>query len=578
MPVRAHLSSTSQIARSSPDKETPRLRDPLVDTANATPVASHTQPVAIPLRLRWLPANTLLMAGLLWTHRAVADEPRRATEPVSLRDSAVDLLAVADAFDQGDAFDLNLRLAFDHTQRRADVHREMSAPSSGGYLGASRSVATYKESTQRLIPEVNIGLFRDLALTLRLPIILAYDRQLASLDGSAGDPLATAGSPGLTDPSTGAPEQLFSPDFRAPTRSGIEYLAVGLDVGLMNQFRRPSQPNWVIGLEGRFNVAEPMHACNAAPASGEVDCAAPSDIDRDGKNDPLGDASATFDVPLDDGTSLSDQSEGTFSRARTPGVSRGTHALELHTYISRRLRYLEPYTGVAALFELPADGSDFRATDFPGVETRTPPARGSLVAGLAIIPWEHPEQFSRLSVDLRFTGTYVSRGRDYSELFDPLGSSAAQSLRYPNFSGHRAGELPNGQLDPSAPSVIDPNSQRVSFTGLTEVEQHADYKLQAKFTWQAGRYVRFDLAGTWRIIAGHLITLGNPCNAAAPSPVAQSGTCLTTEPQNSGDNPELRSSGTPNPDERRVINTPGQRFRVDTSHGFSLWVRVNVLF
>lgn len=516
-----------------------------------------------------LPGFLTLCAALLVPCRpARADEPRQPTEPNVLSDTAVDLLDVADAFDHDDPFDVNLRLSFDHESRSATIRRENAAAGAGvmggGYLSDRLGVASYGESTQRLIPEINIGIFRELALSLRLPIILANNRGLTELEGSAANPAATEGLSG---------EQLFSPNFNSPSRSGIEYLAVGLDLGLMSQFRNPSHPNWVIGVEARFNVSEPMHACNAEPESGEEQCAHPADINRDGENDPLGPA---FDAALSDGANLSDEPEGNFAGGRSPGVSRGTHALEGHAYVSRRLRYIEPYTGIAALLEFQADGSDFGGGDFVGALINHPPLRGSVIAGIAVIPWEQPEKFSRISVDFRVTGTYVSEGRDYSELFDALGSSNAPSLRSPNFETYRANTLPDGSPNPQVPSTVDPNSRRVNFTGLTDVQQHGDYKLRTQFTWQAGRYVKFDLAATWRIIQGHFITFDQACNPAIFQLPTEAGTCKVN--LGSSASPDWRATGAPNPEHRRVINDPGRRFRVDTSHGFALWLRANVLF
>ncbi len=521
------------------------------------------------LQARKLAVGSFVAASLSWTLPASADEPRQPTEPSVLNDTAVDLLDVADAFDFKDPFDVNLRLSFDQEHRTASVFRETAAADSGlnagGYLDNKLPVATYSESTQRLVPEINIGLLRELALTLKLPIILANNRGLTELDGSTGTPEATEGFEG---------EQLFSPNFESPTRSGIEYFGVGLDLGIMSQFRNPAQPNWVLGIEGRFNVSEPMHACTSNPPPGQQECTHPADIDRDGMNDPLG---PSYDATLDDGGNLADEPEGSFAGSRTPGVSRGTHAVGGHAYVSRRARSIEPYTGIAALVEFPASGSDYGTLDLTGALVDHPPLRGSVIAGIAVIPWEQPEKFSRVTLDFRVTGTYVSEGRDYSELFDALGSSSAPSIRNPNFEAYRANTLPNGELDPNTPSVVDPNSRRVYFTGLTDVQQHGDYRLQSKFTWQAGRYVKFDLSAAWRIIQGHYITFDQACNPNFFGTVAEAGSCkLNQAPP--GQTPQWQPTGAPNPQYRRVLNDPGRRFRVATSHGYSLWLRANVLF
>lgn len=487
-----------------------------------------------------------------------------------LSDTSVDLLDVADAFDGQDMFDFSLRLSFDHSSRQTPIRREtnISQPglTTGGYVVDTMDVATYRESTQRLVPDFTVGLYHDLALSVRLPVILADNRRLDARGGSASQPITTAGLEG---------EQLFSPDFESPTRSGIEYLAVGLDWAVMNQFRHPARPNWVFGVEGRFNVSQPMRACNENPKAGQVKCAYESDINRDGNADDLG--------PLYD--DLQGEPEGDFSGDRGgPGVSRGTTGLELHAYVSKRLRYIEPYTGVAALFEFQGKDTAYGPFNLEGSLVNHPPLRGTVIAGLAVIPWEQPEKFRRISIDFRVRGTYVSEGRDYSELFDALGSSDAPSLRKPNFSSYTA-NVPEGgsldDLDPNAPSVVDTSSNRIHFTGLTDVQQHGDYEVRAQFTWQASKYVKFDVGSALRLIQEHFITFDQACNPDVTRQVVRSGPCKqddTTAEEAANNEIAWKSGGLPNPNHRKVINDPGQRFVADASYGVRAWVRASVLF
>lgn len=503
----------------------------------------------------------------LTTGTAQAEEPRLPTEPSVLRDTSIDILDVADAFDGADKFDFNLRLSFEHDSRSAPIRRETNIAqpglTTGGYISSTMDVATYYESTQRLVPDFTLGLYHDLALSLRLPVILANTRRLEERGDSLSQPVTTAGLPG---------EQLFSPEFQAPTRSGIEYFAVGLDWGIMNQFRNPARPNWVVGVEGRFNVSEPLRACNDAPKAGQVKCAHDADINRNGEADDLGGRYSD----------LTGEPEGNFSGDRGPGVSRGTTGLEAHAYVSKRLRYIEPYTGVAALFEFQGKNTAYGPFNLEGTLVNHPPLRGTIVAGLAVIPWEQPEKYRRISLDFRVRGTYVSEGRDYSELFDALGSSDAPSLRNPNFTSYAA-NVPDSadSLDPEAPSVIDQSSNRVHFTGLTDVQQHGDYEARAQFTWQASRYVKFDVGGAWRVIQEHFITFDQACNPDVTRQVVRSGPCKvddTTAAEAANGEVAWKAGGLPNPHHRKVINDPGQRFVVDTSHGLRAWVRASVLF
>src|SRR6185503_11912670 len=88
---------------------------------------------------------------------------------------------------------------------------------SGGFTSNLMNVASFSEQTSRLIPRVDIGLYKDLALYFRAPIILNNSRELGDLNGSQlQQPTVLQGAPG---------EQLFGLPFKSPDRSGLEYLA-----------------------------------------------------------------------------------------------------------------------------------------------------------------------------------------------------------------------------------------------------------------------------------------------------------------------------------------------------------------
>ncbi|HKO49281.1 MAG TPA: hypothetical protein VJV79_16220 [Polyangiaceae bacterium] len=510
------------------------------------------------------PLLGLCCIALCTATRARAEEPHKASEPRVLKEPA-EITQVADAFDDDDdIFDLNLSLGYESTWSSAVIRRDTTIDQpglgGGGYLQSDLNVAQYNQVTSRLLTRADIGLYKDLALVVRVPIILSDDRELKGIAGSENQQSVTlAGAPG---------EQLFSLPFKSPTRSGIEYLALGIDAGLMNQMRNSARPTWVIGVEGRFNVSEPMHACNPNgnglnQASGQVQCAYPSDLNRNGKSGEYPNADAG---PL----------EGNFSGSRSPGVSRGTTAIEAHTYLSRRLKYIEPYAGFRALVEFQNKSTDYGSTNLKGVLANHPPLRGTLLFGVNVIPWEIREQFQRITLDFRFTGTYVSEGRDYSELFDALGSSDAPSLRVPNYAEYQ--QNPNCTASTpcdQAPSVINPRSEKVYFTGITGVQAHGTYRLSAAFTWQAGEYIKFHVGSGYTLVQSHFITVDQACSPSSGGDGAKAGPCRGGgAPASSAST----ASGTPNPNFRRVIDDPGHRFKVDESHAIDAWINATVMF
>jgi hypothetical protein len=482
--------------------------------------------------------------------QAAAIEPQSGTEPEVLREPA-EVTRVVDAWDESGGIDLHFTLGYSSNWKRSTLRRETQDPALDARAADGTviiPVAHVAENTSRLNVRAELGLYRDLALILRVPIVLSSSVTLEPRgDGGA----ATDGAPGVP---------LFSVPFDSPNRSGVEYLGVGIDWGILNQGRDGASPSLLVGAEGRFTVSEPMHACGPA-RDGEDEvtrCAYPADINRN----LIG-----GEYPADLGTG-GDSLEGALpGAARRAGVSRGTTGIDLHAAISRRFAYLEPYMTFGALLELPVDSSDF-AADRPWNEG--PPAQARFGVGAELVPWELVEQFQRLSLDLRLTGTFRSSGQDYSELFDALGSSSASSYRRPNFSGFVANPDLAGRA--SVPSVVDPGSERVFPTGLTHVEAYGSYALRLAARWQAGQYVHFDAGGALALVERHFITLGRPCDATRSSAPENAGPCAA------GGTLGPSSLGAPDPSYRPETDQPGRRFLVDTARSIDAWVGATVMF
>lgn len=495
---------------------------------------------------------------------AKADEPYKATERPVLNEPG-EVTAVVDAFDGEDPFDLHISLGYQHTWKTGNILRETSinqgSLSTGGYTADTMNVAKFSGSTSRLNTRVDAGLYKDLALYLRMPIILNDSSKLEGLDGSDKVQNAVlAGAPG---------EQLFRLPFESPSRSGIEYLAVGVDVNIMNQARDNTKPTWLFGLEGRFNVSEPRHACGMGTSlnqqNTQIECADPSDVNRNG---------VAGDFAYTDRYGQTYQLEGTQGGERKPGVSRGTTGLEIHTIVSRRIKYVEPYGGFRALFEFPVGDSDYGQTDLEGSLVNHPPLEGWMIMGVQVIPWENREQFQRVTFDARVEGAYRSEGRDYSELFDALGSSDALSMRRPNYSSYQRN--PDPTTSAAYPSVVNPSSQKVYFTGLTDVQAHGKFRGSGSVTWQAGEYVKFQLGVGYMYVQPHFITMDQPCNPEFKNDVAKAGPCRNVS--RVGDTSTFSATGIPNPNYRPAINHVGRRFKVDDVSVVDLWLNGIVMF
>ena len=485
----------------------------------------QSRTVSSPALRRAVPGAVVLLMSI--GRPAHADEPVSAREPRLLSETGENT-TVIDAFDKDDPFDANLLLTLRQQWKSANIRRETAlaqgALSSGGFVSANENVAKYSQSITTLEVGADIGLFRDLALSFRLPIILADSRELSDLDGSTANPQR------LQDP---AGDQLFNVPFKSPTRSGIDQLGFALNYAIFNQMRDDSKPTWVIGVESRFAVGPRMHACNE---NAPVKCPDPAN-----PNGP----------------------------SREPGVSRGMTTLAAHTIVSRRYGYLEPYLGFRVQLELPQSNSDFGATsDVKGTLLSRPPVLGTFTVGTEVFPWENREAFQRVGLDFKMRGTYHSPGREYSELFDALGSTQARSLRSANPGAFRAGD--------GGASVVDPNAGQVFFTGITDQQAYSSFGGSVGVTVQAGEYVKFNAGFGLAHSQSHLITAADACNPDIKGDPGASGPCRAGAPGSSAAGGT--ATGIPNPNHRPVIDLPGRRFTVDDTTIIDLWLSGVVMF
>ena len=507
---------------------------------------------------------TAIIAVFSHANAVRADEPLKPTEPTLMAEPG-EVVDVIDAFDtdKGDPFDLNLSLGFHQSWERGKIRRESNIgldgqpDTAGGFVHDVENIATYKHTTSTLNMRADVGLYKDLALFFRLPLILADDRGLDDLSGSSKAVNAQFGR--VADPATGTP--MFRVPFNSPTRSGIDYIAAGLRWSVFNHFRDPTKPTWTWEVEGRFGVGEPLHACNENP---EV---VPTEGGGNGsaryakcpaKNDD------PDDRPINAGNRWFRNAN---APGREPGISRGTNALRVGTLVSNRFRYVEPYGGFWFQAEWQKATTDIgNYAGIEGIITNRPPIRGGLTGGMMIHPWENREQYQRFTIDLRIDATYVSQGRDYSPLFDALGTSNASSLVAPNPAEYQA-----RGVDAQGNVVSVGNYRRpIAFTGVTDVEAHGVFGGRVGFIVQAAQYIRFNVGLGLTHVQAHNISASDACNPDFTPSAGGAGRCR------SGGKGDV--TGSPNPNHRAVLDLPGRRFRVAETMIWDAWVAGTIMF
>jgi hypothetical protein len=465
------------------------------------------------------------------------EAPRR--DPIFMLGETARFVDVVDSFDQGSTFSFRLSAGYAYQRRSLLIEREArtSDPLTGlGGVQYNR-VGDYLETTSTLHLRAEIGIFQDFSLTIGVPLVLSNNRSIRAV----ANPTMTDGASALLDgwSQNASPTSLFSVPMDSPSRSGIDQIRLGLSWSILNQARDRTKPTWTIRAEWRPPVGDVMHACNASPAAGVADCPAPSSI-------PNQVAPGTTNAM---GPALRPVSVG------GPGISRGLHGLYFQTAASRRIGFIEPYAALDVLAEFPMREAPFRYFDTPyGQLASFPPIQGSLTVGAEITPWENRESWQRIALDFRIRGTYRSQGRDYSPLYDALGSSTSRALAVPGCPSNVRN--PDGTCQPG---------RDIYFDGLTTVQSHVIVNGMISLAAQPLKILRFDIGLGISWVSPHLITATDACN---PGEIV---------PQN---HPEWRGGcvgdSAPDPTHRGVIDQSGGRFRTSGETLFDFFASVSL--
>jgi hypothetical protein len=465
---------------------------------------------------------------------------------------------VVDAFDVGDPFDFHLSVQYEYSHSKSEVSRECYA---GTCTESTISDYIYYEKVLESIETTHIlditgliGIYHDLQLKVGLPIILQKSGSLkVHPDIAEADARRI-----LYDPSSNS--QIFNVPFTSADRSGIDYFVTGLEWGVLNQARNESWPDWNIFIEGLWGVGPIMK-----PAG------------HDAVNGDLG--------AVDD-----------------PGVSRGNLSIRGGSRLGKRFKYINPYFGFEFLIEFPKREAPYPYNNervFDGQVNLKPPMKGYINFGLEIIPYEAPAKEQKFFIDLRFVGGYISEGRDYSPLFDALGTTQDPSLNFfkesdtywagkvgdTNFASDWNGwygdgdalswDATSGGYTDSRGRPYDPYAKE-TWTGLTDQENYGTF---------GGRFqVGFVTSKWFKIMAGvgiaynqpHFITFTDECNSGTFERIGATDTNCTMGSYKNPDGSDGTSSF--NPDYRVALDEPGNRFKLSSTLIISVFVHAVAMF
>jgi len=397
---------------------------------------------------------------------------------------AAEATRVVSAFDDDNRFDFNLSLSFLHEAKSAFIKRESTVTltnAAGDSVTRNQLVRDlrYKQTRNVLGLRADFGVLRDVGFHIEAPIVLTDDRELdfdQSLGGNCTYPgqvpipacvnsqnstaLRDGILPGYMQGSYGldaghnrpysSPSQTV---FSGPTRSGIEYLGLGLDWAIFNQARDDTKPTFKVGFDARLDVGKDM------------------------RFDPLNPAGNT-------------------------AVGLGYHQLIWSTTVSKRFRYFDPFFGAWYMLPVRSNGSPFQKYPVGGQTAVEPQQAAGVQMGFEQIAYERPNVQQRVTVEFRGYMQEHFYGRSHSEMWEALSGSpqCATDVTKCRADPSMAGANYGIDFDGNTPSP---------HPGVTETEAYASFGGNAGVNIQVGRYIRFRGIVGLTIDTPHFITFAN---------------------------------------------------------------------
>ncbi|MBL93200.1 MAG: hypothetical protein CMH56_15480 [Myxococcales bacterium] len=288
---------------------------------------------------------------------------------------------VADAMDDNDPFDANIEMQYDLRTHTASITRENYQQDTTNKVNRVMRVKELNyESTQHMIqPRLELGLFRDLALYLKIPIVLSWNQNSIYANGTNASNSSLAqdqnnASPTLVDgwPTSnfGIPEGQAYNDWRFDNATGA----------FSSERAGPNNPTFGFRWSPSNNERQPSSVTTTLDLS----------------------YTAPFFPYMDPWTEAANSTD-------VGNVANGTHLIGLAVAMSKRFLFLDPHFLMHYTGPIPASEALW------GLHGQH---HGGVRAGLEIIAHEDPAYDQKFAIDL-FGGTeYFSEGRNYSEISD----------------------------------------------------------------------------------------------------------------------------------------------------------------
>ena len=307
---------------------------------------------------------------------------------------AAEITRIASSGEPNDPFGMYLTVRYQREQQKAKILRETHQENDVQDL----EELSYLSVDNRLLLEARIGLWQDLEFRYTLPVVFSQSASWGYASGRSAENSTvvqncTAADGSLTDPNCPTGGAGSRPLFDVPYssyRTGLGNMSFGLAYAVFNERKDPTKPMWIIG----------------------IDYEAPTAAMRD----------PTVATSLEAPGNLGDR----------------VHKYTLYSAFSKKLGVADPYFRIH--YSLPWRGPGYYSNcdhpdpsnmaapgncgtrEWPRSETGIkPPHVGGVTFGVELNAYEEPKTQQKVALDLRVIGNYVSEGRYYNQLTDPLG-------------------------------------------------------------------------------------------------------------------------------------------------------------
>jgi hypothetical protein len=392
---------------------------------------------------------------------------------------AAEVTRVVTALDQNDTFDFNLTATWFHDARSALINREQENANTSKGIEFVRDLK-YARTTDTVDLRADFGVLWDVGLHIDLPIVI-HDSNNLTFDSGVNAGNSSFVRDGIYPAYNGTSSTVF----QSPTRSGLQYLGLGLKWAVFNQRRDDTKPTWTLNFDADLDVFKDMR----------------------------------FDPANPNGNTA---------------VGLGYHQLIWSTWVSKRFRYFDPYFGASYMAPIRTNGSLYQ--DLGGGQTQVNPQQVAfVVVGVEQIAWENPNGDQRVTVEFDFHMQEHFAGRATSELWEPLTGSSACRAGGTDLTGCRQSldvvtQAPviNGVTQPSM-TIAAP------YPGVSDVDGYASFGGDAGLNIQVGKYIRFRSLFGLTVDEPHFIT-----NASAGKDFNGDGQVNSADPKEA--NPMYRES------------------------------------